>query len=150
MSATLHHLPIRRPTRLAVRRFHGLAFTADGSRVELDLDAVDQKDADNQFFDYLAAVGVFPVRWKVSPVTGAAVGENIDTEPTGNATLDNPAVPGPVQVREAARQARRAERSAQQQQRRFMRVALPLVVAGSAAFWFGAVSLVRMYFGGLQ
>lgn len=146
-SATVHVLPTARRTRLAVRRYHGLAFAADGLRVELDIDAVDQRDADNQLFDHLAGLGVFPVRWTVSPVTGAAVGDKV---PTGNATLDNPAVPGPVQAREAARQARRAARSAEQQQRRFMRVALPLVIAGGAAFWFGAVSLARLYFGGLQ
>lgn len=147
MSATLHRLPMRRPT-LAVRRFHGLAFAADGLRVELDLDAVDQRDADDQFFDHLAALGVFPVRWTVSPVTGAAVGEHVDTEPTGNATLDNPAVPGPVQTANAARQARKAARSARQQHRQFMRHALLGVVALTAGLSFGAISLARALWGG--
>jgi hypothetical protein len=144
----VHVLPTAGRTRLAVRRYHGLAFSADGLRVELDIDAVDKRDADNQFFDHLAALGVFPVRWTVSPVTGAAVGENVDTEPTGNATLDNPAVPGPVQVREATRQARKAARSAQQQHRQFMRRALLVAVILSLGVSFGAISLARALWGG--
>jgi len=147
MNAAVHML---RPcaTRLAVRRYHALVISQDGARIELDIDAVDNRDADDKLLDKLVELGIgIPYRASVTAVTGAAVGERIETEPTGHAELDNPAVPGPVQQIDAARQARKAARADRAMSRPLMRHAWALVALGSLMFWAGSVGLAKLLSG---
>lgn len=147
MSATLHILkPL--PARLAVRRYHGVAWGDKAGRIETDIDAVDPIDAQNQLIDQL---GEIPRYMTVQAVTGAAVGEHVETEPSGSGALDSLDVPGPAQVAEAARTLRKAQRSARQQHRQLMRGLLGyavLIAGGLFGLGVGAIGLARALWGG--
>ena len=84
MSAMPHQLPARQLARLAVRRYHGFAIGADGMRIETDVDARDQVEAENSFFAHLERQDVTPpFRGCVTIVPGAHVGDDLDTVPSG-------------------------------------------------------------------
>jgi hypothetical protein len=144
MSAILHRLPMQRPT-LAVRRYHALVISQDGARIELDIDAVDYQDADDKLLDKLVELGIgIPFRASITAVTGAAVGEQIETEPTGHAELDNPAVPGPVRQIDAARQARKSARTGRAMNRPLMRRTWAAAAVFGVMFWAGLAGLAKL------
>jgi hypothetical protein len=116
-AATIHMLrPL--PAHQAVRRYRGVAIGRTRGRIEVEINAVDAIDAHHQLIDLL---GEIPLRITVRAITGAPVGDKVDTEPSISGELDSPAVPGPVRDRTEARINRKALRSASQQRRHAVR-----------------------------
>jgi hypothetical protein len=123
------------PAHQAVRRYRGVATGRTRGRIEMEIDAVDAIDAQQQLSE---ALGEIALHLSVRAITGAPVGDQVDTEPSISGELDSPAVPGPVRDRTEARINRKALRSARQQRRhagRWVAVATLLPWLAMAVVW---------------